>query len=421
MKRKLIWVVQLLFALCFIFSGIVKCIDPAGTAIKITEYLRFFGLDMLTDLSMGIAWLLSIVEFCCGFNLLLGHARYLSLATASLLLLAFTPLTLWLALTGAIEDCGCFGDAVHLTGWQTFFKNLVLVAMLVVLWWKRGSLYRLHSSTFYTFYIYWAFGCAVWLCWLGTWREPFIDFRPFKPGTDLQQSVIGEEADSKSVSFTCIYQKDGQQREFPLDSIPDEADGWEFVTTVEYVAVNAVSPNHIDFYVKNDEGAIFTERLLTTPGYTILLLSHSLDRASQHDIDRIEQLSEYAEDNGYPFYCITARDAEQLDRWRYNTGAEYPFLFTDASIVQTICRSNPGVMLLHNGIICWKQPLSQLDVQALTSGKLNEQTSGHIEENEVTKRILLLLFLLFAPFPLFLLLEIAQKHQSTIKKDSKDA
>ena len=226
----------------------------------------------------------------------------------------------------------------------------------------------------------------------------------------------GQEQTTDSDSeWVCIYQRNGVRQEFSLDSLPDEAEGWEFVETIECHADGKVSddrskaePKHIDFFVKTADGEVITDELLSRPGYTLLLLSHSLDKASQHDIDRIELLSEYAGDNDYGFLCLTARDEKQLERWKFNTGAEYPFVFTDASIIETMCRSNPAVMLLRDGVICWKTPLSRLDAEGLTSGKLNEQTSGDIEEINYHNRILLVLFLLFAPFFLFLLVEIVQ-------------
>lgn len=428
--KHLVRIAQLLLAITFIFSGLVKCIDPQGTAIKFTEYLQYFGLNFLTDVTPGMAWVLSILEFVCGFSFLIGYGRLFALTVSVLLMCLFTPLTLWLAITDAIEDCGCFGDAVHLTNWETFFKNILICLLLGLCCWRRTKMYRLFGRTLGTLYRYYALGIVVWLCWLGSMREPLVDFRPYHPGINLLAATVGEENDESNAQiwYTCIYQLNGKKQEFSLDSLPDESLGWEFVETVEHHPdaevtkdVNKEIDNHIDFFVKDINGQLYTRQLLEHPGYTLLLLSPSLDKASQHDIDRIEQLWEYATDHDYPFYCITARDQQQYDNWRYNTGAEYDFLFTDASIVQTICRSNPGVMLLKDGVICWKQPLSQLDTKALTSAKLNEQTSVDTSEINPQKRFLWLLIWLFAPFILFLLFEIPKIVSTTLKKDSKDA
>jgi len=431
--KHLVRIAQVLLAITFIFSGLVKCIDPQGTAIKFTEYLQYFGLNFLTDVTPGMAWVLSILEFVCGLNLLIGYGRLFALTVATMLMCVFTPLTLWLAISNAIEDCGCFGDAIHLSNWETFIKNIILCVLLGLCWWNRPKMYRLFGRTLGAIYRYYALSIVVWLCWLGTMREPLVDFRSYLPGVNLLSATVGEEQNdngmqNSSTWYTCIYRLNGKEQEFALDSLPDESLGWEFVETIEHQAeakdeeeIQTSSDHHIDFFVKDINGNIATRELLEHPGYTLLLLSPSLDQASQHDIDRIEQLWEYATDNNYPFYCITARDLQQYDNWRYNTGAEYDFLFTDASIVQTICRSNPGVMLLHDGVICWKQPLSQVDVKALTSAKLNEQSSVDSSENTPQERFLWLLIWIFTPFIIYLLFEITKKGSTITKKDSKDA
>lgn len=400
---------QVAFALTFIFSGVSKCIDPTGTSLKFNEYLLYFGLGSLTDFTMGLAWVMSILEFVIGFNLLMGRVQKLTLFLAACMMLFFTPLTLWLACTDAIQDCGCFGDALHLTNWETFGKNVVLDLILVLLIWQRKSLYSLVGKTNFTLYAYWCLFIMIGLCWYGTFRDPFIDFRPFHPGVNVAERVFGgsqyASEDTEEIIYTCIYERKGERKEFPLEELPDEADGWEFVETVERVKSDE-SAKTLDFFARTPEGELYTEELLTHEGYTIVMLSPSLDHASQHDLDRIEKLYEYAQDRQYDFYCLTARDTLQLNNWKFNTGAEYPFLFTDMQIVETITRANPGIMLLKDGVLCWKENLTTLDVNALVSAKLDEQSYGEIHEIDYNKRFLALLILLFGPMPLSLCFEI---------------
>lgn len=400
---------QVAFALTFIFSGVSKCIDPTGTSLKFNEYLLYFGLGSLTDFTMGLAWVMSILEFVIGFNLLMGRVQKLTLFLAACMMLFFTPLTLWLACTDAIQDCGCFGDALHLTNWETFGKNVVLDLILVLLIWQRKSLYSLVGKTNFTLYAYWCLFIMIGLCWYGTFRDPFIDFRPFHPGVNVAERVLGgsqyASEDTEEIIYTCIYERNGERKEFPLEELPDEADGWEFVETVERVKSDE-SANTLDFFARTPEGELYTDELLTHEGYTIVMLSPSLDHASQHDLDRIEKLYEYAQDRQYDFYCLTARDTLQLNNWKFNTGAEYPFLFTDMQIVETITRANPGIMLLKDGVLCWKENLTTLDVNALVSAKLDEQSYGEIHEIDYNKRFLALLILLFGPMPLSLCFEI---------------
>lgn len=417
--KAIIRILQFCFAVTFLFSGLAKCIDPAGTAIKLSEYLQYFGLYSFTAFAMPLSWLLCLVEAFCGVTLLVGRWTKLSLLLSTGMMLVFTPLTFWLMQSGAIQDCGCFGDALHLSNAATFAKNVVLCLVLIMLWRYRRHFYRWRGSRLCSLFISCEMLLMVCLCLCGTVSEPYIDFRPFTPGTDLRQAVLTASEQSQAY-YTCIYAKDGVQQEFALEDLPDESDGWEFVETIEHQAQAGQSA--LDFFVKLPSGEVYTESLLRAPGYTFLLLSASLHDASQHDIDRIEQLYEYAEDNSYPFYCLTARDRKQYDDWCYNTGAEYDFLFTDATIVQTICRSNPCVMLLRDGVICWKKPLAELNTQDLTSAKLNEQSWGEIEEITPVRRFSSLMILLFAPFIIYLLVKIPQKvNNKSTKKDSKDA
>ena len=423
-------ILQFVFALTFIFSGVVKCIDPIGTSLKFNEYLLYFGLDSLTGFTMVLAWILSIAEFLVGFCLMMGRAKRVALSLAVCMMMVFTPLTLWLAWTDAIQDCGCFGDAIHLSNWETFGKNVALDAILLLLISYQKKLYTLVGKTNYTLYLYWSFALVIVLCWFGTFREPLIDFRPFHPGVDIARGVLGspEENAPSEVTYTCIYERNGERREFPLDEIPDESEGWEFVETLEHGAPvaddqdddQAVVPR-LDFFVRTTEGELFTEQLLTKPGYSLVLLSPSLDHADMHDVDKIELLYEYAHDEQYAFYCLTARDTTQLVNWKLNTGAEYPFLFTDMQIVETISRSNPGIMLLKDGVLCWKENLSTLDVKLLTSAKLDKQSYGEIQEIDYQKRFFALLILLFGPMPLSLCFEIPNFIKIITNKQSKNA
>ena len=426
-------ILQLCFALVFIFSGIAKCIDPTGTSIKFGEYLLYFGWNSLLEFTMGLAWVLSILEFFVGFNLLMGRALKSALVLAVCMMTVFTPLTLWLACTDAIQDCGCFGDAVHLSNWATFAKNVALDVVLVLMIVYRKSLYTLVGKTNFTIYAYWCLFLVAALCWLGTFRDPFIDFRPFLPGVNLADGVLGRMPDTDEevadeVTYTCIYERNGERKEFPLEELPDEADGWEFVETIEHGASEKVAddasavkeePLHLDFFARTEEGELFTEELLRAPGYTFLLMSASIGEASQHDLDRIEELYEYSADHNYGFYCLTSRDTTAVNNWKFLTGAEYQFLYTDMQIVETFTRANPAVMLLRDGVICWKENLSTLDVKAIVSDKLDEQTYGEINEIDYHKRFLALMILLFGPMPLSLCFEIPRFFGALKKKKGK--
>jgi len=414
---------QLLLGLTFVFSGLVKGIDPVGTRIKLIEYMQYFELEMFSVWAMALAWALSIFEFVLGLYVIFAIRRRLTLSVIALIMLIFLPLTLFLALENPVDDCGCFGDAIVLTNWQTFWKNVVIMAMVVWISFNRQYMVKPLGKTTYTVYVYGDILLICLLAALGTWRLPFIDFRPYRPGLNLYEAIHGTQAKSGKEEYLCLYERDNEQRAFPLDSIPDEAEGWQFVDVVShhdeptFVKHAIGQQTGVDFFVLNDEGEEVTDSLLQQPGYTFLLLSPDLGNASEHHIDRIEFLYEYALAEGCHFYAVTLRDEEAVARWRFRTGAEYEMLYTDASIIETMIRSNPGVMLLKEGVVLWKSHLADVDIESLTTKEgalsfatLSEHSLGQIQPIERKKRVLWIFIWLAAPLLLYLPLQFVKNN-----------
>lgn len=405
-------VCQLLVGATFVFSGLSKAIDPVGTAIKITEYMMHFGLDSLTGLAMGMSWMLSLIEFSLGFFVIIGHHRIMSAFFVSIFMVVMTPLSLYLALYNPVDDCGCFGDVWVLSNWGTFAKNVVLFALVVWLWWHRTSQKVLLSRSYYALYYYVEMSGVLVLLFLGTWQLPYIDFRAYRPGVSLVDEKMSQTNDS---DYIIVYEKDGEQREFSLDALPDEDSGWTFVETrqpAEQVHSGSPASELVIFDEGNEE---VTRSVLTGSEYVMLLISPDLREAREHDIDRIETLYEYALEHGYAFYCLTQRDPGAIEHWQFRTGSEYPFVYADKQVIETMIRSNPGFMLLHNGTILWKSHLSGIDVPQLTSAKLSEQTLGQIQPINRKMRVFWVIVWLIAPLLLYLPLQIV-KHSRKLSK-----
>lgn len=391
----------------FLFSGVTKAIDPVGASIKLTEYLQHFGMYLLLDFTMAMAWLQALFELALGVYLVVGKHRRASTLTLLVFMSVMTPLTLYLALTNPIEDCGCFGDVLVLSNWQTFGKNVVLLVMALWLWIYRRKQLKMQSIVLHTFYFYVVIIGGVLLLGQGTWALPYLDFRPFRPGVSVVPASDNQE-ENREEQYVIVYEKDGVQREFALDSIPDEGSGWEFVETriQESARQTAQQAAHDQLVLFDQQGEEVTQQVLGDTGYVLLLLSPDLGKADEHDVDRIENLYEYAREQDYPFYCVTLNDQEKIGHWKFRTGSEYPFLYSDQQVIEMMIRSNPGFMLLHNGIILWKSHLSGIDVPQLTSAKLNEQTLGQIQPIDRKSRVFWLIVWLFVPLSLYLPLQI---------------
>lgn len=394
---------QWLTGATFVFSGIVKAIDPVGTSIKVGEYLQHFGMGALSDVSIALAWILSILEFTLGMYVIMGRHRLVSGTILLIFMGMMTPLTLYLAIFNPIEDCGCFGDAVVLTNWETFWKNIALLLMAVWLRLHRFEQTHFLSRHFHTIYFYIEVVGVIILLYIGTMMLPYLDFRPFRPGVNIAPTSVDN---GSAEEYVIIYEKGGQREEFSLDNLPADDSGWEFVETkvLKSSAPDALSSTELVLF--DDSGEDVTESVLGYPDYVMLLLSPTLAEANEHDIDRIENLYEYALENNYPFYCVTLKDETAIERWRYRTGSEYPFLYADQQVIETMIRSNPGFMLLHNGVIQWKSHLPGIDIEQLTSAKLSEQTLGQIQPIDRKKHVFWIFVWLIAPMLLYLPMQI---------------
>lgn len=413
MKGLFVKVCQAIIGLTFVLSGIVKCIDPIGTSIKLHDYFAVLSLSWLNDWTIFLAWCLCLVEFLIGLNILFGRNLKLFSLLAAIFMIGFTPLTLYLALANPVSDCGCFGDAIVLTNWQTFWKNVVLLIAAVVICLYNGKCYKPTRGDFFTIITYWELTIAVVLCFIGTNRLPLIDFRPFRPGVKIPLAMGVSEYDEffSEISYVCVYEKEGVKKEFPLDQIPAEEEGWEFIETKEIASdgtvVKSELPEIKDFFLFDENSIDLTEDVLIDPNYSFLLISPNLATADEQYLDKIENIYEYSMENDYNFYCVTLNDSVQVNGWKYRTGAEYDFLYSDATILETMIRSNPGLMLLKEGTILWKSCMHNIKVDELTSAKLTEHSYGKIIEDNKKSRLFWLVFLMLAPILVYLPIEKA--------------
>lgn len=357
MKRKIrnriVWTVvnvcRFLLSVTFILSGTVKLIDPKGTEYKIQDYLAALGFSdsLFASVPLLLAVVFSAFEFVMGIYMLFGIQRRLTSTGMTLFLAFMTPLTLYLAIVNPISDCGCFGDAIKLTNWQTFGKNVVLLASaILVLRYYRLMKRAMTKRHQWTVSIYtWTF--AFVFASINLYYLPVVDFRPYHVGSDLKKALT---SDVEYVT-TFILEKDGVQKEFTLEDYPDST--WTFIDS-KTVTVGAPSENtgieNLQI-LSAETGEDVTPQLLLDSGYVFLLVAPYLDKADDSMMERLISLYDYCVDNGYQFTCLTSSGEEDIARWVELTGAEYPFCYADAEVLKTMVRSNPGLILLHNGVV----------------------------------------------------------------------
>ena len=355
MKKLIVNTCRLLLALTFIFSGFVKAIDPLGTQYKIEDYLQALHLGGVLPspvpliLSVGLAAL----EFSLGIFILFAIRRRLTSRLVLVMMLIMTPLTLWLALANPVSDCGCFGDCVVLTNWQTFWKNVVLLLAAVVVARCPLEMFRFVSRSnqwiVINYTLLYILAVSLW----SLYDLPPIDCRPYHVGANIEEGMtVPEGAEQPQFETTFILEKDGQQREFTIDEYPDST--WTFVDsrTVQ-LSEGYVPPIH-DFTIVTAEGDDIAADVLSDTSYVFLLVAPYLEHADDSRFDLINELYEYSREHNYPFYCLTASGEQETGLWTELTGAEYPFCFCDGITLKTIVRSNPGLVLLRHGTVVGK-------------------------------------------------------------------
>lgn len=360
---------RFLLGITFIFSGFVKAVDPLGSYYKIQDYVTAFGIaewiPAFVLLLFGI--ILASLEFSIGIFLFLGIRRLISSLLAMLLMIVMTPLTFYLAIANPVSDCGCFGDAWVLTNWQTFGKNVVLLAAAIIVFRRYKQIVRFITAkmewlvSMYTLFFVFvlSFYCLANL--------PILDFRPYKIGTDIKAGMeIPEDARPSVFETYFILEKDGKQKEFTLDNYPDST--WTFVEARTVLKEKGYEPPIHDFsLIELSTGEDITDNVLAYKGYTFLLVAHRIEEADDGNIDLINEIYDYSVEHGYKFYALTSSSEEAIEEWCDQTGAEYPFCQVDDITLKTIIRSNPGLLLLKDGIILNKWADNQIpDEYALT-------------------------------------------------------
>lgn len=342
---------RIIIGLVFIFSGVVKAIDPLGFAYKFHDYFQAFHLGFLYSLSLPLAILMCLAEFISGFSVLTGIKFKTGLWGILMLLAVFTPLTLVLALTNPVSDCGCFGDAIHLTNWQTFGKNIILAVLLIITFSGRNQPVKSFAKIT-EWYILAGVSVVFILFSLANLRYlPAIDFLPYKTGTKIaDKMVIPEGVAVDKYETTFIYEKDGIKKEYNLNNYPANDSTWKFVEQKSILKSKGYVPPIHDFIITSLSGEDLTQKILNDHGYSLLMVTKKLAAASHKSLSEGFKLGNFCMAKNINFYILTSSGKDEIRG--YENGLT--FCSVDETTLKTMVRANPGYILIRNGIIAGK-------------------------------------------------------------------
>ncbi len=410
-------------ALTFIFSGYVKAIDPLGTQYKIRDYLTALQIgDLVPDwLTLVSSILLAALEFSLGIFILFAVRRRFTTRVMVALMGVMTLFTVWIAVANPVSDCGCFGDAVTLTNVQTLLKNVVLTVCAVVVWRGYERMFRFVSKSnqwiVINFTVIYIIATSIYSLYL----LPRFDFRPYHIGANIRKGMeIPKGAKTPRYENTFVMEKNGERREFTLDNYPDST--WTFVDRKSVLVEKGYVPPIHDFSIQdNATGDDITWQILNDKGYTFLLVSPHLENADDANFGDIDQLYEYCVAQKIPFYCITASGEDAINHWRDITGAEYPFCTSDETTLKTIIRSNPGLLLLRDGVVINKWSHNSLPKSEELTAPLAQLEIGQMSVDSVPSKIASVLLWFVLPLALLVVADRLWAWTRWIKNKEKEA
>lgn len=388
---------RIILGVVFMFSGFVKAVDPYGTAYKINDYFAAFNLHSLSFLSMPLSMFQSGVEFVMGACMLFGLYRKWNSRLILLVMVFMTILTFYLAIENPVEDCGCFGDALVITNWQTFYKNIVLLFFSVI-----ALLYCERISNVFTGKTYWlAFLYITFFISLFMGRnyifDPLFDFRPYKVGANIPELMNVEEGKGRVEESVLVYSKDGVEKEFTEDNFPWEDSTWVFVRMDTKVIKEGEKPKIKDFAITKlefnqaktvvENQVDITSEILADSNYVFLMISPSLTHMDLSYLSSFEDVHSYADYEGYKFYCLTASVTDEIMQWANANTINFDFCTADERTLKTIIRTNPGLILLKNGIVVnkWADinvPAEEDLSKPLSEGPYGQKIDQRAEDNK---------------------------------------
>ena len=357
---------RIFVGILFIISGLIKLNDPLGFSYKLAEYFSepVFNMPFFVPYALAMALFVVIVEVVLGVLLLIGFKSKYTIAILLIMIVKFTFLTFYSAYFDVVKDCGCFGDALHLTPWESFTKDVVLLFFILILMLNHKLVKPLFANKTQTSLAVSSFLLA---SFMGYWvlnHLPFIDFRPYKVGTNIQKSMeIPDDAEKSVVEMIFIYKVNGVNKEFTADDLMNLPKDAVFVDRIDKVITEGYKPPIHDFTMVYD-GSDYKEELLLEPKL-VVFVAYDLVNASKEGLEKLTKIANEANAKGYKIIGMTASSAEEIAATQKIYSFDFRFYFCDATALKTIERANPSIMVLNQGTITQKWHYNDSDLLQL--------------------------------------------------------
>jgi uncharacterized membrane protein YphA (DoxX/SURF4 family) len=352
------WICRILVGLTFIFSGFVKADDPLGFSYKLNEYLEVFHLNFLLPTTLFAAIFLIVMELTLGVVTLFGIFMKQTAWWLLALMIFFLFLTAYSYLANNITDCGCFGDAIKMSNAQTFWKDVILLILILPLFINRNKIHSAFSQngnvTVFLIAILLSFGFT-YHCYS---HLPLIDFRAYKVGNNLRTEMsVPPNAQADLYQAILVYKnkKTGQLEKYTSPNYPWNDSAWaanhEFVKSENKLIKAGYHPAITDFQLSDDSGNDVTSKILDNPDYNFWVVCYDLSETDESTFQKIKQLAATCKAKNISIIGLTASAKSEVDNFKVKSDIDIPFYYCDGTVLKTIIRSNPGIVLLKNATV----------------------------------------------------------------------
>ncbi len=340
-------IVRSILGLLFIFSGFVKGVDPMGTQYRIMDYFIAFGTDWAIPYALPLSVILNASEFVLGAMLLFNIRLKVTSWLVMIMMAIFTVTTFNDALYDPVPDCGCFGDAIILSNWQTFYKNLVIVSLLMIVFFSRNRIrFSFNQKVEYSLIIIFTLG-FVWFEIFNIRHLPMIDFREWKVGNKM----IVEEKSPLKYYLTYKNRDTGEEQEFLSPNYPYNDSVW--MSQWEFVRQRIIDPNPkvSDLLIEDEAGTDMTDLVIANPDFQFMLVSYDINEMNTKEVEKIQHLLTKCDEDGYSFVILTSSIPNDVRNFLKKYSLVVDYYFADDVSLETMIRANPGLVLLKNGVI----------------------------------------------------------------------
>lgn len=371
MQRNIpLWIVRIVVGALFIFSGLIKLNDPLGFSYKLEEYFEVFHINFLSSTAVFLSIFLCALEVILGVFLLLGISTKKVVRGLMLLIIFFTFLTFYSAAFDVVKSCGCFGDAIPLTPWQSFTKDLILLALIIYIYINRKKIQPVtYNKSKKTAISSITIGLTLLFGYYTYHFLPIIDFLPYKVGANLPESIKipeGAPQDEYEITYTLKNKKTGEDKnisdkEYLTTKIYENPD-WEFISSSDPKLIKqGYQPKIKDLNIFDSQGVSYTKELIENPYYNLVAIAWKLDKAHKKSLGDINALAINAVENyNIRTVLLTSNSAQDADQYAKDLKLVLEFFYADAVPLKSMVRSNPGLILLKDGVVIEKWPSTAL-------------------------------------------------------------